>query len=155
MSACTGRRVEQVLCAMGLCATLFACNNGDRASSVLGPERSEARSERATPVEVMATWNVITLKTTAAGPFSPPRETRSLAIVSAAVHDAVCSIVSECEPYAARVEASREASVEAAVGAAAHDALVALYPGAIASLNASYDSALAEVPAGRDRDRGV
>src|SRR5919205_2466583 len=145
MSACTGRRVEQVLCAVALCATLFACSNGDRASRVLGPQPSEAQSERATPIEVMATWNVITLKTTAAGPFSPPRETRSLAIVSAAVHDAVCSIVHACEPYAVRVEASRKASIEAAVGAAAHDALVALYPGAVASLNAIYDSALAEV----------
>lgn len=155
MSTYTGRRVGQALRAIGLCATLFACSNGDRASRILGPQASESHSERTTPIEVMATWNVITLKTTAAGPFSPPRETRNLAIVSAAVHDAVCSIVRECEPYAVRVEASREASIEAAIGTAAHDALVALYPGAVPSLNASYDSALAQLPAGRDRDLGV
>jgi hypothetical protein len=155
MSTCTRRRVGQALRAMGLCATLFACSNGDRASRVIGPQASESQSERSSPIEVMATWNAITLKTTAAGPFSPPRETRSLAIISAAVYDAVCSIVRECEPYAVRVEASRQTSIEAAVGAAAHDALVALYPGAVASLNASYDSALAEVPAGRERDLGV
>jgi hypothetical protein len=103
----------------------------------------------------MATWNVITLKPTAAGKFSPPRETRSLAIVSAAIHDAVCSIMPQCEPYAVRVETSRDASVEAAIGAAAHDVLIALYPSAATSLNISYDSALAELPAGRRRDLGV
>jgi len=63
--------------------------------------------------------------------------------------------VRQCEPYAARVEARHEALVEAAIGAAAHDALIALYPGAVTSLNTSYDSALAELPTGLARDLGV
>src|SRR6476646_153956 len=125
MSARTRTRAEHVLRVVALCAVAAACSKDDRAFSPLAPQRSITPLEGATPVEVMATWNVITLKTTAAGPFSPPRETRSLAIVSAAIHDAVCSIVRECAPYAVRVEASRDASIEAAIGAAAHDVLVA------------------------------
>ena len=158
MSAFTGTRAEHALRAIVLCATVLACSDDhSRAFGVAAPQFTMTRSDRASQIEVMATWNVISLKTTAAGPFSPPRETRSLAIVSAAVHDAVCSIVRECEPYATRVKVNRDASIEAAIGAAAHDALVVLYPSqsAVASVTASYDSALAQLPAGRERDEGV
>jgi hypothetical protein len=156
MSPRTWTRAGHMLRVIPLCAFVLACSNDDtRPFDVLAPQLSATRSERAAQVQAMATWNVITLKTTAAGPFSPPRETRSVAIVSAAIYDAVCSIIRECEPYATRLKPSRHASIEAAVGAAAHDALVALYPGAAASLNASYDSALAQLPAGREQDEGV
>ena len=37
-------------------------------------------------------WNRIALRTTAQAPFNPPRETRSLAIVQAAVLDSVTSM---------------------------------------------------------------
>jgi hypothetical protein len=138
-----------------LCAAVFACSGEERASRLLEPQLSRTRSEvRTSAVDVMATWNVIALKTTLGGPFSPPRETRSLAIVSASVYDAVCSITRECEPYGTRVKTSRDASVDAAVDAAAHDVLIALYPGAAASLNTSYDSALAALTPGRSRDKG-
>lgn len=158
MSAFTGTRAERALRTIVLCATLAACSDDHgRTFGVLAPQLSTTRSDRATQIEAMATWNVITLKTTAAGPFSPPRETRSLAIVSAAVHDAVCSIVRECESYATAAKGRRDASIEAAIAAAAHDALVALYPSqsAVASVTASYDSALARLPVGRERDQGV
>ena len=155
MSERTRTRVEYLLSVAALCAAAATCERDERTLSIVAPQRSITSTNHATQVEVMATWNVITLKTTAAGPFSPPRETRSLAIVSAAIHDAVCSIVRQCAAYALRVETRRDASVEAAIGAAAHDALVALYPGAVTSLNTSYDSALAELPAGRARDLGI
>jgi membrane-associated phospholipid phosphatase len=155
MSASTGVRVEHALRVLGLCAAVFACSGEDRASRLLAPQLSRTRSEATTSaVDVMATWNVISLKTTLAGPFSPPRETRSMAMVSAAIYDAVCSITRDCEPYGTRVKAGRNASVEAAVDAAAHDVLVALYPGAATSLNTSYDSALAALTPGRGRDKG-
>jgi hypothetical protein len=141
---------------MVLCTAVFACSSDDRGVALFAPQLSKTQTTLATtsPVDAMATWNVITLKTTAAGPFSPPRESRSLAIVSAAIYDAVCSITRECEPYGTRVKTSRDASLEAAVDAAAHDVLVALYPGATNSLNTSYDSALATLASGRARDKG-
>ena len=46
----------------------------------------------AVSADVVLDWNVIALKTTAAAPFNPPLETRNLAIVHAAMFDAVNSI---------------------------------------------------------------
>jgi hypothetical protein len=135
-----------------LCATLLACGS----DTTLGPAAPpESAAASAAAVDAMAGWNVVALRTTAAGPFSPPRETRAVAIVSAAVFDAVNSIASRYAPYAVRVVAARDASTPAAVSAAAHDVLAALYPAAAASLDAALDSALARVPAGRARDDGV
>jgi hypothetical protein len=78
-----------------------------------------------------------------------------MAMVSAAVYDAVTSITQDHSPYALHVVANRSASIEAAVTAAAHGVLVALYPGATTSLDAARDSALARLAPGRARDEGV
>ena len=43
-------------------------------------------------------WNIVSLKTTAAAAFNPPLESRNLAIVHAAMFDAVNSIVREFHP---------------------------------------------------------
>ena len=69
-------------------------------------------------------WNVTALKTTAAAPFNPPVESRNLAIVHAAMFDAVNSIVGEYSPYAIELRAPDGASPDAAAAAAAHYALV-------------------------------
>jgi len=100
-------------------------------------------------------WNVIALETTRAAAFNPLRETRSLAIVSAAVFDAVNSITRRYEPYAVRVPAQATDSAEAAVHAAAHDTLVALYPDAAASLDAEYGRVLAALADGPAKARGL
>lgn len=134
------------------CATLVACHTDD----VLGGVQSESTEvRRAAQTQAIVTWNVIALQTAATGPFSPPRESRAMAMVSAAVFDAVTSITQDHSPYALHVVTSRSASIEAAVTAAAHGVLVALFPGATASLNAARDSALALLMAGRARDDGV
>lgn len=138
-----------------ICGGFSACGQDELTRNLTPPLESRSLSQRTTEVQAITSWNIIALKTTAAAVFDPPRETRSLAIVSAAVNDAVCSIVRECMVYASRVATSRDASVEAAVDAAAHDALVALYPTAAPSLDASYASALANVTPGAARDAGV
>jgi hypothetical protein len=141
--------------ALVMCAGVSACTN-DGVSRIAAPtQASRSVSQRGAEVQAITTWNVIALRTTAAGPFSPPRETRSVAMVSAAVNDAVCSIMRQCAVYAGRVSVSGDASIAAAVSAAAHHTLVALYPGATSSLDISYDSALATLPAGSARDDGV
>jgi hypothetical protein len=139
------------------CVGIAACTSDGIVNAPARPRESQSVSQRASDVGGMANWNIIALRTTLAGPFSPPRESRSLAIVFGAVNDAVCSIMRECGVYAGRIAVSHDASVAAAVDAAAHDALVALYPApaTVASLNASYDSALATLPANEARDAGV
>ena len=148
----TGRHLVRALV---MCAGLSACGHDEFTRSLTPPLESRSLSQRTTEVQAITNWNIIALKTTAAALFDPPRETRSLAIVSAAVNDAVCSIVRQCTVYAGQVAATHDASIEAAVDAAAHDALVALYPAAAPSLDASYASALGNVAPGRARDEGV
>ena len=155
MRSSTKKTGTHLVCALFMCAGLCACEHDEFSRSLTPPLESRSVSQRTAEVEAITNWNIIALKTTAAALFDPPRETRSLAIVSAAVNDAVCSIVRQCGVYAGRVAASHDASVEAAVDAAAHDALVALYPAAAPSLDASYASALANVAPGSARDAGV
>ena len=157
MRSSTKKTGTYLVRALVMCAGLSACGHDGFTQSLTPPQESRSLSQRTTEVGAIATWNIIALKTTAAGPFSPPRETRSLAIVFAAVNDAVCSIMRQCETYAGRIAVRQDASIEAAIDAAAHDALVALYPAAasVTALNASYDSALATLPAGDARDAGV
>lgn len=89
-------------------------------------------------------WNRIALRTSAAAPFNPPREARALAMVQAAVFNAVNAIHHRYPPYgAAPAAAPPHASVEAAVAAAAHDTLVGLYPAQHPSLDTQYGSFLA------------
>jgi hypothetical protein len=100
-------------------------------------------------------WNVIALKTTAAAAFNPPVESRNLAIVHAAMFDAVNSIVSEFRPYAVELSAPKGASLDAAAAAAAHLALVQLYPAQQAILDAAYAASLASIPNGPAKTDGV
>jgi hypothetical protein len=99
-------------------------------------------------------WNVIALKTTAAAPFNPPLETRNLAIVHAAMFDAVNSIVGEFRPYAVERSAPG-ASPDAAAAAAAHFVLVQLYPAQQAMLDAAYTASLSGIPAGSAKAEGI
>ncbi|MCW2964080.1 MAG: haloperoxidase [Actinomycetia bacterium] len=81
--------------------------------------------------------------------------TRNFAILHAAIYDAVNSIDRTHEPYLISVRAPRGASETAAADAAAHTALLGLYPAQQSSLDATYTAELAKVPGGPARDKGV
>jgi hypothetical protein len=100
-------------------------------------------------------WNVTALKVTAAAPFNPPLETRNLAIVHAAMFDAVNSIVGEFHAYAVELSPPNGASPEAAAAAAAHFALLQLYPAQQAMLNPAYAASLASIPDGALKTDGI
>ncbi|MFT3880038.1 MAG: phosphatase PAP2 family protein [Gemmatales bacterium] len=85
----------------------------------------------------------------------PDRSSRALAIVSAAVYDAVNSIDGSYDPYLIKVKAPKGASLDAAAAQAAHDALVALYPDFQPQLDAQLANDLADIGAGSARDQGV
>src|SRR3954452_7739752 len=99
--------------------------------------------------------NRIALRTTAQSPFDPPRESSSMAIVQAAVLDAASSITHARAPYLVRVSAPRHACVAAAVAAAAHGGLVALYPDQRAALEEQYARALADLEPRSARHAGA
>jgi hypothetical protein len=105
--------------------------------------------------DMVLDWNTTALKTTAAAPFNPPVESRNLAIVHAAMFDAVNSIVGEFRPYAVRVRRQPGASSAAAAATAAHFALVSLYPPQQSMLDAAFAASLATIPEGPARNDGI
>src|SRR5262245_30632446 len=99
-----------------------------RASAVVAIAATIAVAPSAARADVVLDWNVLALKTTAAAAFNPPVESRNLAIVHAAIFDAVNSITRDYRRYAVSFHAPRWASADAAAVAAAHATLVSLYP---------------------------
>jgi hypothetical protein len=86
-------------------------------------------------------WNEIANVAVAAG-RPGPSGALDLALVQAAVHDAVQAIDRRFEPYYAEVPGAK-GSRRAAVAAAAHDMLVGFYPGQAVSLDSAYFAYLA------------
>jgi hypothetical protein len=88
-------------------------------------------------------WNQIALGTTVAAAQGPLPQLRSMTIVHAAVHDAVNSITQKHGTYLTGGPGPAGASPIAAAIAAAHTALVALFPGQAEGLNAARAASLA------------
>jgi hypothetical protein len=105
--------------------------------------------------DVVLDWNILALKTTAAAPFNPPLESRNVAIVHAAMFDAVNSIVGEFHPYVITLHMPFPASPEAAAAAAAHFALVQLYPNQRTALDAAYAGSLVTIHDGPQKSLGI
>jgi PAP2 superfamily len=102
-------------------------------------------------------WNRILLsivRTPGAQPASI-QPTRNFAILHAAIYDAVNSIDRSHEPYLVFVHAPRGASDTAAADAAAHTALVGLYPAQQGALDSDYAAELSNVPDGQGKDNGI
>ena len=100
-------------------------------------------------------WNVTALKAISTAPINPPLEARNLAIVHAAMFDAVNSIVGEFHAYAVELAAPNGASPDAAAAAAAHFALVQVYPAQQAMLDTAYAASLASIPDGPPKTDGI
>lgn len=96
------------------------------------------------PNDAVTEWNQIALaRTLNASPSQAPvQQTRTMAIVQVAVHDAVSGITGEYDTYSSPGTAPANASPVAAAIAAAHHALRALFPGHAASLDAAYAASL-------------
>ncbi|TCB93405.1 phosphatase PAP2 family protein [Micromonospora zingiberis] len=86
----------------------------------------------------------------------PNEQVRSFAMVNGAVYDAVNAIHGVAyQPYLVAPPARGDESVPAAVAAAAHGVLVALFPDQRQRLRAQYDAALADLPGGTAKQRGI
>lgn len=108
------------------------------------------------PGDVVIHWNRAALAAAAEEGHPGPVVVLDLAIVHAAVYDAVNSIDRRHTSYAVNVEdAPASASQEAAAATAAYRVLLDLFPGQEASLAASYAESLAAVPDGEPKDQGV
>jgi len=121
--------------------------------------RVPARHARNAPVsgQPVIDWNQVLLSivnTPGAQPANV-QPTRNFAILHAAIYDAVNSIDRTHEPYVISVRAAHGASESAAADAAAHTALVRLYPAQQSRLDTDYAAELAKVPDGPAKDKGV
>src|SRR5262249_7298607 len=109
-----------------------------------------------TPVraDVVTDWNIVALNATA----SPPNavvQSRSLAIVHAAIYDTVRAVERNGPAFAVYLEAPTGTSVDAAVAAAAHAVLERLAPAAKAALDAALHDTLAKIAEGPGKQDGV
>src|SRR5262249_33489954 len=103
--------------------------------------------------DMVVQWNAVALNTVrhdydlapVRDQGGPTRYSRPLAIVSAAVSEAADAVHHEFTPYLTHLHARAGASLDAAVSAAAHDTLAALYPQQRGTIDAVYQLALANL----------
>ncbi|MGW4466212.1 vanadium-dependent haloperoxidase [Micromonospora sp. NPDC004704] len=127
------------------------------ASTVNVPAPSAAAATSGTGPNPVVTWdlNAQTAIWDIAGQ-QPNEQVRSFAMVSGAVYDAVNAIAgTPYQPYLAAPRSSGTESADAAVAAAAHGVLAALFPDQQERLRAQYDDALAVIPDGRSKQGGI
>lgn len=98
-------------------------------------------------------WNRLATEIFPVG-VGPLLDGRAMAILHAAIHDAVNGIERRYEPYTADLSAPG-ASLDAAVASAARDVMLALAPGQDYRIQEAYAAALADVPDGKAEDDGV
>ena len=122
-------------------------------------------------VDPVSSWNAAAVQATLTAGQNAVVQSRTLAIAQVAVHDALNAIDARYERYAFTGSAKAGASVDAAVAAAARDALVgaiavgalpfpqfgtpASQAAAVAQVDAAYAGALAAIPDGPPKSDGI
>jgi len=105
--------------------------------------------------DVVTDWNNAALDAIRSNNTAPPIASRALAILHASIYDAVNGIARTHEPYLARSAVQSSASREAAASAAAHSALVNLFPANGSSFDALHAAILATIPNGSRKAAGI
>src|SRR5438093_3296050 len=105
--------------------------------------------------DVVTEWNNAALDAIRAGHTAPPIASRSLAIAHVSIYDAVNGIARTREPYLVQSAVPASASREAAASAAAHEALVNLFPASASSFDALHAAILAGIPNGPQKTAGI
>src|SRR5262249_17903047 len=90
-----------------------------------------------------------------AGSSVPPIASRSLAILHVSIYDAVNGIIRTHEPYLVHSAVSGSASREAAASAAAHEALINLFPASASTFDALHAAIVAAIPDGPHKTAGI
>ena len=109
-----------------------------------------------TPVvraDAVTDWNANTEQAIFTAAQGPPVQGRFLAIVHAAIFDAVNGIQRKYTPYFVAEWGPRGASADAAAAQAAYTALVSLYPTQKATFDTQLANSLAKIPGNRGRSR--
>jgi hypothetical protein len=105
--------------------------------------------------DVVLDWNEVLLDAIRVDRTAPPRASRAMAIVHVSIFDAVNGILGGYSPYHVTDHAPGGASPEAAAVAAAHEALVSLFPAQQATFDAARNASLAAIPDGTAKTSGI
>ena len=127
---------------------------GIAAVSIVSTFSLSARAELP-PGNVVQQWNKLAEDTVVGSNAFQNEGLIYMAYVSAAVYDAVAALEGGYEPYGRHIPAPPGASVEAAAVEAAHTTLRHYFPAQEASLAAWRDEALALIPNGPAKLKGI
>jgi hypothetical protein len=105
--------------------------------------------------DAVVDWNAIALNAIRVDRTAPPRAARALAMMHAAVYDAVNAIVPLLAPFHANLTAPAGADLTAAAAQAAHDVLVSLFSAQSATFDTALTAWLGKVPDGAGETAGV
>ncbi len=123
------------------------------AATLLIPTLHAALPVTGSPV---AAWNEQALDAIRATATPPPRASRALAILHAAIHDAHNGITRDYRQYLVKENRpNANTSTTAAVAAAAHDVLVNLFPSRATQFADEQAAQLGPIPIGSSRTRGI
>ena len=141
-------------------ATLIASFATEAVASVRSPRHGRGavrlRLVSRTPDQVIQ-WNQELQKVVVAPGAQPAsvHPTRTLAITQIAVYDAVNGILGGGQPLVVALHGPRRASPDAAVAAAARTTLDALLPSQEPTIDAFFQSSLAQIGSGEHVERGI
>src|SRR5881396_936467 len=105
--------------------------------------------------DMVTDWNANTEQAILTAAQGPQLQGRFLAIVHAAIYDAVNGIEHKYTPYFVAERGPRGASADAAAAQAAYTALVALYPTQKAAFDTQLDDSLEKIAGHRGRSRPI
>jgi PAP2 superfamily len=105
--------------------------------------------------DVVTDWNNAALGAIRTGRTAPPVASRSLAILHVSIYDAVNGIARTHEPYLVQSVAPSSASREAAASAAAHKALVNLFPTEASNFDERHAGIVGAIPNGPQKAAGI
>jgi hypothetical protein len=100
-------------------------------------------------------WNANTEQAIITAALAPPAQGRNLAIVHAAIYDAVNGIEQKYTPYFVTDRAPGGARAEAAAASAAYTALVALFPAQKTTFDAELAASLATIPGSNGKSQSI
>jgi hypothetical protein len=117
-------------------------------------DRQKPRVEERTPDRVLE-WNEHALECIRRDKTAPPVAARNLAVVHCAIYDAVNTIRETHKPYLVSLRAVEDTDPHVAAAAAAHRALVSIYPAQKDRLDVILTRYLDTVPRGSPKSRGI
>ncbi|MBX3670121.1 MAG: choice-of-anchor D domain-containing protein [Rhodocyclaceae bacterium] len=140
--------------ALALGSNLFTVTSTDAAGNSNSASLSIERVAQAAAENAVLSWNRHTLDAITADGSAPPFASRTLAMQSLAVLDAI-NALNGTPGYLVRMSATPGSSADAAVAAASHKVLTTLYPTQSLALDAVYNSFLAGVADGSSKTNGI